>query len=84
MDYLVISITPNVHVFLSQERYKKHSPVAIGYCVRGLVLYDLVNKDTKIPIHKLSWKQIENIAFKVSQCKNCSTHNDYFLSAKTI
>ena len=38
----------------------------IGFCVRGLILYDIVNKDTKIPTHKLSWKQIENITFKVA------------------
>ena len=52
-------------LYYNQEGQKRCSTVVIGYCIRGLVVYDVVNKDTRIPIHKLSWKQIENIVFKV-------------------
>ena len=42
-----------------------------GYCVRGIIVYEVTSKDIKIPVRKLSWTQIINIVFKVNDYCLC-------------
>ena len=48
-----------------QEKHKAIGTVWLGFCVRGIVAYD-VHKEVKTPIHHCSWRKIQNLSFAVS------------------
>ena len=52
-------------VFSLQDKRGAEGQVWLGFCVRGIVVYN-VHKDVKTPIHHCPWKKTKNISFAVS------------------
>ena len=48
-----------------QDKHGAEGEVWLGFCVRGIVVYN-VHKDVKTPIHHCPWKKTKNISFAVS------------------
>lgn len=52
-------------VFSLQDKRGAEGQVWLGFCVRGIVVYN-VHKDVKTPIRHCPWKKTKNISFAVS------------------
>ena len=48
-----------------QDKHGVEGEVWLGFCVRGIVVYN-VHKEVKTPIHHCPWKKTKNISFAVS------------------
>ena len=48
-----------------QDKHGAEGEVWLGFCVRGIVVYN-VHKEVKTPIHHCPWKKTKNISFAVS------------------
>ena len=51
---------------VAQNKSDPIGSVWLGFCVRGIVVYDY-HKDVKTPLHYCSWKKTKNLSFSVSR-----------------
>ena len=51
---------------VAQNKSDPIGSVWLGFCVRGIVVYDY-HKDIKTPLHYCSWKKTQNLSFSVSR-----------------
>ena len=55
-----------VFYHVAQNKSDPIGSVWLGFCVRGIVVYDY-HKDIKTPLHYCSWKKTQNLSFSVSR-----------------
>ena len=61
--YIMVEDDPIASFF--QDKHGAEGEVWLGFCVRGIVVYN-VHKEVKTPIHHCPWKKTKNISFAVS------------------